>query len=242
MRRGVGASRILNAKNEQEKWEAFSDSFTREKLETYKRIIEDFKVDLYAFIAKYKEVINADPSFRIEFLEICDLLGVDPLSSSSSALSRTLGLTNYYVEITVRLLEVCIQTRALNGGFCEMDELLAAFPPNLNVTKRDIIRCIEQCPIFGKNSIRILCVRDKTLIVTAPMLLGAEHRECLDFVATVKGGISMVNLSVNLGWTEQRTQSILNQFIERQIVWVDQTDDEMYYWFPCLSKVYSYQI
>ncbi|GFE54802.1 vacuolar sorting SNF8-like protein, putative [Babesia ovis] len=234
MRRGIGASRVLNSQKEQIKWDSLSQSLSKDSVKAYKQIAEDFKVDLYAFIQKYKHVINTDPSFRIEFLELCDLMGVDPLSGSSSTLSRLLGLTSFYVEIAIRLMEICIQTRALNGGLCEMNHVLAAFPTKLKVTERDIMRSIHECAVFGPNSIRTMCIKGKTLIITSPVYLGGEQQQCLHYIAEVKGGITVLDLSAKLGWTDEKAQNLLDQFIQRQIVWIDHADDETYYWFPCL--------
>ncbi|EDO06457.1 hypothetical protein BBOV_II005030 [Babesia bovis T2Bo] len=233
MRRGIGASRILNARREQEQWDTLSATVESETIDAYEKLAEDFKADLYVFIEKYKGLINKDPAFRLEFLELCDIIGVDPLSNSSR-ISRAVGLKSFYVEVAVRLLEVCLKSRAINGGICEMSQVISEFPDRLNITENDILRAIKQCSVFGKNSIRTLCVRGVTLIVTSPFCLSNDHRACLDYMAEKRSGVTVLELSEKLECTLSQAQNLLDQFIERQVAWIDQTDDETFYWFPCL--------
>ncbi|GIX63214.1 vacuolar-sorting protein SNF8 [Babesia caballi] len=234
MRRGIGASRMLNHQSDRQRWDSFSQSLERDTIEAYGRFAEELRAKLYNFVEKYKELINDDPSFRLQFLELCDLLGVDPLTHSLSRFSKILGLSRFYASVTVRVLDVCIKTRALNGGFCEMSQVLAAFPAKSQVTEADILRCIAECSVFGENSIRTMQMGGKTIIITTPVVLGSETRECLNVAASIKRGITVGELSTNMQWTEEKAQNLLYYFTQRQIAWIDNVEGETYYWFPCL--------
>ncbi|CDR94216.1 hypothetical protein, conserved [Babesia bigemina] len=232
MRRGIGASRILNSQKEQ--WDSFSQTLSEETTEAFKRVADDFKADMCHFVEKYKNVINADPYFRLEFLEMCDLVDFDPLIHSYSSLSRILGLSSFYSMVTMRMLEICIQTRGLNGGLCEIRQVLDAFPKKAQIRADDILISIRECAAFGKNSIRTVRINDKTIIVTTPIVLGDDYSECLHLAAGLKRGVAVSDLIDGLGWNHQKAQSLLNCFTRHQIAWIDEINNATYYWFPCL--------
>ncbi|KAK1939804.1 putative Vacuolar-sorting protein SNF8 [Babesia divergens] len=234
MRRGIGVSRTLNAQEKQEKWDILAEELAKESLETYSEIADEFRKKLRSFVGKYKKLIHDDPAFRLEFLEMCDLMGVDPLLQSSGQWARMLGLSSFYAELTVRVLDVCLQTRAMNGGCCEMTQMLEAFPKHLRITEADVMRCINTCAPFGENSIKTMRINDKTIILTSPLVMGNEHRQLFETAAALKRGITVEDVTELCGWPTQKVMGVLNYFIQQQVVWVDQADDNTYYWFACL--------
>ncbi len=69
-------------------------------------------------------------SFRAQFARMCAAIGVDPLASSNSSQSGSGGsiwaqllgrsVNDFYFELAVRVVEVCGETRAENGGLIEV--------------------------------------------------------------------------------------------------------------------------
>ncbi|KAK1443616.1 escrt-2 complex [Babesia gibsoni] len=242
MRRGIGASRIVSSQSERERWETLANSLEKESLETFQCLAEDFKKSLSIFIDKYKELINEDKEFRLEFLEMCDLIGLDPLVHSSHSWSNKLGLSHLYSEISVRMLDLCIRNRSTSGGLCDIEQLIDAFPQKLRVSEKDILKCIEWCKPFGGNSIKVIDVSGKRLLLTTPVVMVNEHHQLLKMAYERKFGISITHIKEYLGWSSQKALSTLNYFIQRQIVWIDESNGETYYWFPCLLGTYRSQL
>ncbi|KAI3482817.1 hypothetical protein L1887_54413 [Cichorium endivia] len=81
--------------------------------------------------------IRQNPQFRAEFARMCNAIGVDPLAGSnvkgastsngkaSSVWAKMLGssVNDFYFELAVRVVEVCRETRAENGGMIAVSEM-----------------------------------------------------------------------------------------------------------------------
>lgn len=88
---------------------------------------------LHQFSVSHAKEIRSNPTFRAEFARMCNAIGVDPLASSNtkksgsggSLWSQMLGgsVNDFYFELAVRVVEVCRQTRAENGGMMAVNEV-----------------------------------------------------------------------------------------------------------------------
>ena len=54
---------------------------------------------------------------------MCQKIGVDPLASKRGFWSQLLGVGDFYYELGVQIVEVCLRTRSSNGGLIDIDEL-----------------------------------------------------------------------------------------------------------------------
>ena len=55
---------------------------------------------------------------------MCTKIGVDPLASSKGFWSELLGVGDFYFELGVQIIDVCLELREKTGGFVEIKELL----------------------------------------------------------------------------------------------------------------------
>lgn len=98
--------------------------------------MEFFKKNLEEFAKKHKNDINKDPEFRHHFHQMCLKIGVDPLAcklnhwyhftfytASKGFWAELLGYGDFYYELAVQIAEICLKTRAQNGGIIELSEL-----------------------------------------------------------------------------------------------------------------------
>ena len=56
---------------------------------------------------------------------MCKEVGVDPLRSNKGFWVETLGVGDFYYELAIQVVNVCIALRKKNGGFLEEGECLA---------------------------------------------------------------------------------------------------------------------
>ena len=54
---------------------------------------------------------------------MCSTIGVDPLASSKGFWSEMLGFGDFYYELGVQIIEVCMATSHKTGGLMELGEL-----------------------------------------------------------------------------------------------------------------------
>ncbi len=61
------------------------------------------------FAQKYKKDINRNPEFRKQFQEMCNSIGVDTLASNKGFWAQLLGFGDFYYELAVQIIEICIR-------------------------------------------------------------------------------------------------------------------------------------
>jgi len=100
-------------------------AITAESTRQMKLQINDFKSKLEQFAIQHKSEIQNDPAFRAKFHGMCASIGVDPLTSRKGVWSDLLGVGDFYYELAVRIIEICVATRPMNGGIISLEELVA---------------------------------------------------------------------------------------------------------------------
>lgn len=84
--------------------------------------MEVFREKLEEFASKHKTEIKKNAEFRQRFTSMCTSIGVDPLASGKGFWS-VLGIGEFYYELSVQIIEVCMATNDKNGGLISLDEL-----------------------------------------------------------------------------------------------------------------------
>ena len=95
--------------------------------------------------------------FNMYFLsiEMCASIGVDPLASSKGFWSEMLGFGDFYYELSVQIVEVCMAASHRTGGLMEVGELRKRLiksrskSKNQDISTDDIIRAIKKLKILG---------------------------------------------------------------------------------------------
>ena len=75
------------------------------------------------FAREHKQEIRKDPEFRRHFQEMCSSIGVDPLASGKGFWSNMLDIGDFYYELGVQIVEVCMASAHKTGGLMELGEL-----------------------------------------------------------------------------------------------------------------------
>ncbi|CEM37835.1 unnamed protein product [Vitrella brassicaformis CCMP3155] len=244
MRRGVGAARFAREKERDTRFEAVASQLTATRVAQAREHFDSFRLKLQEFALKHRDRINKDPVFRQKFCEMCAAIGVDPLISSRGFWSRLLGVGNFYSELGVQVLTICMATRPQNGGILELSECCHRVrrlrgnlaPP---IDEGDIERAIERVAVLGHGGITVMKRRGKTTILSLPDELNPDQTIVLD-LAHEKGHVSCRQLNEAFAWTKERSMAVLMVFLREGLVWVDtqvtaEEGGEALYWFPSLA-------
>lgn len=97
---------------------------TAESARQMKEQLTTFKKNLEQFAILHKKEIQNDPAFRAKFHVMCASIGVDPLTTRKGVWADLLGVGDFYYELAVRIIKVCVETRPMNGGIISLRELL----------------------------------------------------------------------------------------------------------------------
>lgn len=152
MRRGVGVAGLKRAEEQRDKLSAQAQQLESVQVETMRAQLAAFKSKLEAFALAHKKEINRDPVLRRRFLEMCKSIGVDPLMSTRGFWVQVLGVGDFYYEVAVQVIDVCLRTRHTNGGLLELPSLCAHLnsvrPKGAQpVTTEDVTRAMEKLKV-----------------------------------------------------------------------------------------------
>ncbi|XP_078042393.1 vacuolar-sorting protein SNF8 [Augochlora pura] len=241
MRRKAGVGAIQKQKLEQEKYKDKGTEIQENQFEQMTKQMETFRVNLEEFATKHKNEIKKNARFRRQFTEMCASIGVDPLASNKGFWS-VLGIGDFYYELAVQIVEVCMATNYKNGGLISLDELRTRLiqargrrKEHQEITNEDLLAAAKKLKIFGSGFSIVPIGGGKHLVQSVPGELSMDHTAVLQ-QASLSGNayISKSILYKDLRWEPDRAQKALDHMVKEGLAWLDEQGDETLYWFPSL--------
>jgi ESCRT-II complex subunit VPS22 len=154
-----------------------------------------------------------------------------------------LGMGDFYFELSIQIVEVCLAAAESTGGMMEIDELRERLirtrkqkSKQQDITTEDILLATKKLKVFG-NSFQVHQLgKNRFMIQSIPGELSLQETNALTCASNQESGsITKSLLMKELGWNEIRTQQAIDKLISEGLVWVDeQNEDETTYWFPSL--------
>lgn len=242
MRRKAGIGAIHKQKLEQEKYKDKGTEIQENQFEQMTKQMETFRINLEEFATKHKTEIKKNAQFRRQFTEMCASIGVDPLASGKGFWS-VLGIGDFYYELAVQIVEVCLATNEKNGGLISLDELRERLiqargrrKEHQEITNDDLLAAAKKLKIFGNGFSVVPIGRGKYLVQSVPGELSMDHTAVLQQVSLSGNAfISKSVLQKELKWEDGRAVKALNHMVKEGLAWLDnQGEEEILYWFPSL--------
>lgn len=161
-----------------------------------------FKENLEAFARKHKLEINQNPQFRRQFSKMCEKIGVDPLASNKGFWAEMLGVGDFYYELSVQIVDVCLSTREHNGGAMMISIYFVYYVLTLvslgligvsdllhrvqhrrgrnaeAIETDDIRRAIEKVKVLG-NGFDLVNVGHQKMVISVPVEFNRDHTALL---------------------------------------------------------------
>lgn len=241
MRRRAGVGAIHKQKLEAEKYKDKGNLIQESQFEQMTKQMDVFRENLEEFATKHKQEIKKNAQFRRQFQEMCAAIGVDPLSSNKGFWS-VLGMGDFYYELCVQVVEVCLAANHSTGGLMELTELrnrlVAARGQKAHhqeITNDDILMAAKKLKIFGNGFTVISVGKGRHMVQSVPGELSLQETAILT-VATDRsdGCVSQEILMKELQWDEFRCQQALDKIVGDGLAWIDTQGDTVTYWFPSL--------
>ncbi|XP_040293210.1 vacuolar-sorting protein SNF8 [Bufo gargarizans] len=246
-RRGVGAGAIAKKKLAEAKYKERGTVLAEDQLVQMSKQLEMFKTNLEEFASKHKQEIRKNPQFRVQFQDMCATIGVDPLASGKGFWSEMLGVGDFYYELGVQIVEVCLALKHQNGGLITLAELHQQVLKGRgklaqDVSQDDIIRAIKKLKVLG-SGFGIIPVGGSYLVQSVPAELNMDHTVVLQ-LAEKKGYVTVSEIRSSLNWEKERAKHVLEHLLKEGLAWIDsQAGEEPHYWLPALfSELYCQQI
>ncbi|XP_059483334.1 vacuolar-sorting protein SNF8 isoform X2 [Neocloeon triangulifer] len=236
MRRRAGVGAIHKQKLEQEKYKGKGSEIQESQLEQLSKQMEVFRAKLEEFAGKHKNEIKKNAEFRRQFQEMCAAIGVDPLASSKGFWS-VLGIGDFYYELSVQIIEVCLATNYKNGGLISMSELVQRLIRSRGrraqeITVDDVLNAAKKLKILGNGFCILTIAPGQYLVQSVPGELTMDHTTVLQ-KASGSGKTSVEELCQTLKWDKERAERTLNYMLKEGLAWID-TQEGRSFWFPSL--------
>lgn len=176
---------------------------------------------------------------------MCAKVGVDPLASNKGFWAELLGIGDFYYELGVQIVDICLATRPHNGGLISLEELCKLLGQRRKGTREaisqdDCLRAISKLKVLG-NGFEVISLGKKKLVRSVPTELNKDHNEILE-LAQGQGFVTVDEVERRLSWSSGRATDALETLLEEGLAMIDDghKDGRRRYWFPCVSSVSSY--
>ncbi|XP_074310957.1 vacuolar protein sorting-associated protein 22 homolog 1 isoform X1 [Silene latifolia] len=244
MRRRPGIGGLQTAAAARDQYRLLGENVAKLRTDLMKEQLATFRSQLEDFARKHKNDIRKNPTFRAQFHEMCSKVGVDPLASNKGFWAELLGIGDFYYELGVQIVEICLATRPINGGLINLQELLDLLRVKRKnarepVSEDDCLRAISKLKILG-SGFEVISVGKKKLIRSVPTELNKDHNEILE-LAQAQGFVAVEDVERRLSWSSGRAIDALETLLEEGLAMIDDghKDGKRRYWFPCVSSISS---
>lgn len=225
-------------KIQQDKFKEKGSEIQENQLEQMTLQMEKFREKLEEFAAKHKTEIKKNPQFRKQFQEMCASIGVDPLASGKGFWCEMLGVGDFYYELGVQIVELCVATSHRNGGVISLDEALRRLNhrrrPDNQISADDLVRAVKKLHVLG-SGMEVVATGSSQFIYAIPGELSMDHTTLLQHAENV-GHMTVFTATSSLGWTQERVSRTLDHLLRVGVAWRDDQDRPPSYWFPAFFQ------
>uniref|UniRef100_A0A0E0J5A5 Protein kinase domain-containing protein n=1 Tax=Oryza nivara TaxID=4536 RepID=A0A0E0J5A5_ORYNI len=234
MRRRPGIAGLQNAAATRDQFRLVGENVAKVRTDVMKEQLATFRTQLEEFALKHKNDIRKNPLFRQQFHEMCAKVGVDPLASNKGAWAELLGIGDFYYELGVQIVDICIATRATNGGLIDLLDLRKLLCQKRkadlgSLTSDDCLRAISKLKA-------IISVGKKKLVRSVPTELNKDHNGILE-LAQAEGFVTVEQVKRKFSWSTGRAIDVLETLLKEGLAMIDDghRDGKRRYWFPCAT-------
>lgn len=212
------------------------DSYNAQNL-TFSRQTEELDAQLKIFqdrIAEFAKVHNdelkGNPDFRNKFMHMCTTIGIDPLTLFNK--DRHLFTVNdFYYEVCVKVIQICRETKDMNGGIISFNELKTVYFEKMGVNDTDLEKSIKMIEDLD-GGFEIFKIRGDLFLRSVPNELTGDQTKILE-ICSILGYASISILRANLKWSKLRSRAALDEMVANGLLWIDdQSGAEVLYWDP----------
>eukprot|EP00944_MAST-04C_sp_MAST-4C-sp1_P008095 g8095.t1 len=250
-RRGIGLGRtgIIGGSNSKRKpindrFKALGKKIEDQHIDHIQEQMSLFKSKLEEFANKHKRSIREDPVFRTQFQRMCSKIGVDPLASNKGVWAK-LGVSQFYTELSIQIVDVCLSTRGLNGGLISMDDLIKCInimkgSNAVELTEDDIERAVSKLAVL-KGGFKMLSNGSQKHVLSVPVELNQDHSEILKLVKDQGGWVTPNLIANKLQWKQLRIVKALEDLQREGMFWIDRPDgvetknQDVQYYIPSIA-------
>lgn len=220
MRRGgPGLAALDRSLHSSAQYDTLGTELTTSQLNELRSQLDVFSNALRQFAQQHRRDIVRDPEFRHAFQQMCANIGVDPLAGGPprSMVSGSvkdglvargggklaglwndfLGLSDFQNELSVQIIDVCVSTREINGGYIDVRQLVRTINRMRTgkelavvsdaqqglVTENDIVQSIKLLKPLGTGYEIVKMANGVTMVRSVPKELNSDSTVVLCILA-----------------------------------------------------------
>jgi ESCRT-II complex subunit VPS22 len=232
-RTGGGLAALERARDSQRSYASLSSELERTQIAALQTQLASFRSALQAFADAHRKDIRDDPRLRRAFAQMCAQIGVDPLAGPRRGgwWAELLGTGDWAHELAVQVVDVCVSTRARNGGLIALPELARILRALRRVSlaelpEDDVVDAIKALKVLGAGY-EIIDAGGTRMVRSVVRELDADQAVVLGFAQDVGGRVTEHALVAQTGWTRDRARAALeNMLVRDALCWLDDQDHE----------------
>ncbi|CCK69991.1 ESCRT-II subunit protein SNF8 KNAG_0D02410 [Huiozyma naganishii CBS 8797] len=197
-----------------------------------KEQLKVFQDKLTEFAQVHNDELKSNPEFRSKFMRMCNTIGIDPLSIFINKDKHLFTVNDFIYELSIKIIQICRETKDINGGLISYKELLTTFFGHLKVTEEDLDEAVSILSVLD-GGFETIKIRNDKILRSIPNELTTDQTQILE-ICSILGYASVSLLKANLSWTTVRSKSVLSEMVTTGLLWIDdQTNsNELFYWDP----------
>lgn len=242
MPRGVGVSAVKNKQKTNARYQEKAADIDEIKIQGFTEQLDSFARKLEDFATKHRDELKKNPKFRKDFQEMCSNIGVDPLLTSKGFWMEKLGVGDFYYEVAIQVIEICLATSDENGGLITLNEIRTKLLKTRSRTKKesitddDIIRAVKKLKSLGHGFEIITSPDGHNFIQSVPGEMSKDDISILKLAEGNNGLVTEETIGNHLHWNKERIRQALNCLIKSGRIWTDSAEEPKGYWFPMLFQ------
>lgn len=197
-----------------------------------------FQSALVNFATDRGDTIKNNPEFCNKFTQMCLLIGVDPLELFVFIESSNKKSENFYLGLAVRVVEICQETREINGGLISFKELHSRLKETtsvpLELQQEDISKALVLLGNLGKGY-EVLDINGSKWVKflgSTNSTISNDQKKVYELCGFMGGYVTHRLLRDNYGWDAVRSKAVIDEMILSGFLWIDAGPQEWQFWEP----------
>lgn len=197
-----------------------------------------FQSALVNFATDHSDTIKNNPEFCNKFTQMCLLIGVDPLELFVFIESSNKKSENFYLGLAVRVVEICQETREINGGLISFKELHSRLKETtsvpLELQQEDISKALVLLGNLGKGY-EVLDINGSKWVKflgSTNSTISNDQKKVYELCGFMGGYVTHRLLRDNYGWDAVRSKAVIDEMILNGFLWIDAGPQEWQFWEP----------
>lgn len=192
--------------------------------------LKAFQEKLIEFAQLHNDEIKSNPEFRSKFMIMCNNIGIDPLNLFIDRDKHLFTVNDFNYEMCLRIIQVCRNTKDINGGLIPISELRNVYFKSWKITEKQLLEIIAMLRTLD-GGFEVIKIKNQKILRSIPNELTNDQTKILECCSII-GYVSISVIRANLDWDKIRCRSVLNEMVTNGLLWVDQQDVETLYWDP----------